>query len=64
MKIYCLVLFLFTITLGFAQVPENPEDICPLLIGEKLPDTKLLDSYGKEVSLSELLNKQPTVMVF
>jgi peroxiredoxin len=45
-------------------VPENAEDICPLLIGESIPKATLQDSEGKQVELSKLLGNKPTVLVF
>lgn len=47
-----------------AQVPENAEDICPLLIGETIPKATLQDSQGKQVELVKYLSKKPTVLVF
>lgn len=47
-----------------AQTPKNAEDISPLLIGETLPDAKLVDNNGKEVSLLANLKAKPTVLVF
>lgn len=47
-----------------AQVPENAEDICLLLIGESIPKATLQDSEGKQVELSKLLGNKPTVLVF
>lgn len=47
-----------------AQVPENAEDICPLLIGESIPKATLQDSEGKQVELSKLLGNKPSVLVF
>jgi peroxiredoxin len=47
-----------------AQVPENAEDICPLLFGESIPKATLQDSEGKQVELSKLLGNKPTVLVF
>ena len=47
-----------------AQVPEAAEDICPLLIGESIPQATLQDLEGKQVILNELINQKPTVLVF
>ncbi|MDV4116283.1 peroxiredoxin-like family protein [Elizabethkingia anophelis] len=47
-----------------AQIPKHPEDIRPLLIGENLPDAKLVDNNGKEVNLLADIKKKPTVLVF
>lgn len=40
------LLLVFTAT-SFAQLPEKPEDISPLLIGEKIPDITLETVDGK-----------------
>lgn len=47
-----------------AQVPENAEDISPLLIGETIPKATFQDSEGKQVELVNLLSNKPTVLVF
>lgn len=65
MKIFISLFSFFLIALSaVAQAPEKAEDISPLLIGEKLPEAKLLDTKGKEVVLSALITKKPTVLVF
>lgn len=61
-----LILLLFalsTISLT-AQIPENAVDISPLLIGENLPNSKLLNDAGVEVELTNILKEKPTVLVF
>lgn len=47
-----------------AQVPEAAEDICPLLIGQSIPQATLLDYEGRQVILKSLINQKPTVLVF
>lgn len=54
---------IFSIVLT-AQVPEEAEDISPLLIGENLPDAALVDANGIKVSLHKLIKEKPTVLVF
>ncbi len=49
---------------SIAQIPENPEDICPLLIGETLPNTPLTNSDGKTVQLEDVIKAKPTVLIF
>lgn len=49
---------------ALAQVAENAEDICPLLIGETIPKATLQDSDGNQVELGTFLSKKPTVLVF
>jgi peroxiredoxin len=55
--------FLSTSTIK-AQVPEQPEDISPLLIGETLPNATLKNSAGLEVQFTDIIQKKPTVLVF
>ncbi len=58
-------IFCFSCTMGSkAQIPKNAEDISPLLIGEKLPDAKLVDNNGSEVDLLSYVKEKPTVLVF
>lgn len=64
MKTLNLLFLLFINVSIFAQVPENPEDISPLLIGEKLPDAQLVDVNGRKVALQEILKDKLTVLVF
>ncbi len=46
------------------QVPTKAEDICPLLIGEDLPNGRLKDAYGNPVDLHDLINEKASVVVF
>lgn len=64
MKTFSFLFFFLTLNLVFAQVPENPEDISPILIGEKLPEAQLTDANGNTVKLQQLLKEKPTVLVF
>ncbi len=47
-----------------SQVPTKAEDICPLLIGEDLPNGRLKDAYGNPVDLHDLINEKASVVVF
>ncbi len=51
-------------TIVFAQLPANPEDISPLLIGEKLPDITIKNIDGKEISTSTLWAGKNTMLIF
>ena len=56
---------LFTAPAAFAQtVPAEPEDISPLLIGEKVPNGEVYSAKGKEIKLHKVLDKKRTVLVF
>lgn len=62
-QLLLLVLIISSATLN-AQVPQNAEDISPLLIGEKLPEAMLLAEDGKPINLNEEIAKKKTVLVF
>lgn len=65
-KVIALVLMLIMVTGSStkAQIAENPKDISPLLIGEMLPKTKLVNPKGETIDLYEELKLKPTVLVF
>ena len=46
------------------DVPAEVTDISPLLIGEKVPKTKVRSAKGKKVSLYKLLREKPIVLIF
>lgn len=65
MKKALLLVFTILGIFNYSQnIPENPEDISPYLIGEVLPDANLNDINGKSVTLNSILSKKPTVLVF
>ncbi len=64
MKTISLLLFMFVSSLVFTQVPENPEDVSPLLVGEKIPEAMITNLNGDDVSLQQILKEKPTVLVF
>ncbi|MCU0448762.1 MAG: AhpC/TSA family protein [Bernardetiaceae bacterium] len=65
LKLAGLGLLLTLVTgLAQAQVPAKPEDISPLLVGEKIPEVSLGQLDGGKVSLPQLVKRQPTVLVF
>ncbi|SEO28065.1 peroxiredoxin-like family protein [Niastella yeongjuensis] len=44
--------------------PQKPEDISPLLNGEKIPVTQLPDVSGKIFDLNKAVSEKPTVLIF
>lgn len=44
-------------------IPEKPEDISPLLNGEKIPVAMLPDASGKKVDLNKAVSEKPTVLI-
>ena len=65
---YILLTGLLASIFAFARigidVPEKPEDISPLLVGETIPDVKLRTTSGETVSLMTEVAKKPTLLVF
>jgi peroxiredoxin len=57
-----LALVAFTTTAP--DIPEKPEDISPLLVGETIPDVQLRTVKGEMVSLKSEIAKKPTLLVF
>lgn len=47
-----------------ATVPDNAEDISPLLIGETIPNATLQDSEGNLIEIKNFIEKKNTVLVF
>ncbi len=62
------IIFLFVLfpMLGFSQdeVSENPKDICPILVGEELPDATLKNIDGEDVSISKITKKKKSILIF
>ncbi|MHC4187159.1 MAG: peroxiredoxin-like family protein [Planctomycetota bacterium] len=79
MKTAKIYIFLFTLAVfGFlcfgaaeetlhpcrGKVVTSPEDICPVLVGTKIPRVKLHDINSQELDLLKLIQAKPTVLVF
>ena len=45
-------------------IPQKPEDISPLLYGEKIPVVTLLDVSGKSFDLNKAVSEKPTILIF
>lgn len=63
------LLILFCLGCGTSKVtttspPVNAVDICPLLVGETLPQTTLKNVHGIDVNLQDSLKQKPSVLVF
>ncbi|GGD96617.1 peroxiredoxin [Planktosalinus lacus] len=46
-----------------AQIPENAEAICPILVGQQIPEVNLLNLNNQSVELMDLVKEKPTVLV-
>ncbi|MCH7826911.1 MAG: AhpC/TSA family protein [Bacteroidetes bacterium] len=45
------------------KVAKSAEDICPILIGEKIPELILTDIDGKSFNLNNAIANKPTILV-
>lgn len=62
---FALTLLLCTVVdLNAQQLPENAEDIAPLLVGEQIPNVQLTASDGSKVSFHDIAKTKPTVLIF
>lgn len=59
-----VLLLLFFFTLKSQDVAPDASSICPILLGAEIPDTKLSMVDGELVSLRELAQEKPTVIIF
>ena len=65
MKKAIIILILgFILPEGIAQIPDNPEDISPLLISEKIPDINLQSLQGESISLTAKMSDKRSVLLF
>jgi len=64
-KLSSLIILLIITFSGYGQsnVPVNPNDISPLLIGEELPHLQLKDIKGQPVNLKSLYQSKPVVLI-
>lgn len=53
-----------TMSKDFYMIPQKPEDISPLLTGEKIPEAVLSDAYGKKFDLGSAVTKKQTILIF
>jgi len=46
------------------RLAESAEEICPLLVGQSVPDVPLTTAEGEAINLSEALAQKPTLLIF
>ncbi len=69
-KIYFLVLLVSLISVPLQaatpekKITENPAEVQPLKVGEKVPNLSLVNADGLAIKLQDLIKKQPTVLIF
>src|SRR5690606_41602655 len=64
MRLLTALALTFSTLAIYAQLPEKAEDVSPLLIGEKIPETQVLTIDGKIVSTEELFKTGKTILIF
>lgn len=64
MKSLFAALLLLIFSTSFAQIYETAKDVKPLLIGETIPNAKLLNMEGNSFNFSNNLERKPTVLIF
>lgn len=62
--IFLAIFFLFCVSVIDAQIPDKAEDISPLLVGESIPNTTLINRLGEQIELEDLIRKKQTILVF
>lgn len=62
-KLIALVLFSFAFNTQ-AQIADAPENVSPLLIGEKIPNTELSSVDGKKVETDKVFDKKTVLVVY
>ncbi|VXB22682.1 Antioxidant AhpC [Flavobacterium sp. 9AF] len=62
-KVVTIIVFSLMVSLQ-AQIADKPENISPLLIGEKIPNVDLQDSNSKKVSTSSIFTKNTVLIIY
>jgi len=62
MRILILIIAILAYQTVFSQ--DQMFDICPLKVGEEIPDATLINQSNEQVSLLDLTMEKPTVIVF
>ncbi|MBD3161340.1 MAG: hypothetical protein GF346_03980 [Candidatus Eisenbacteria bacterium] len=47
-----------------SPVPDDPSEICPLLIGESIPSAPVRNVIGDTVALSDVVQGTATLLIF
>ncbi|WP_130735789.1 peroxiredoxin-like family protein [Flavobacterium sp. J27] len=62
-KVFTIIVFTLMVSLQ-AQIADKPENIAPLLIGEKIPNVELRDVNGKKVATNSLFAKKTVLIMY
>jgi peroxiredoxin len=47
-----------------AKIYDSPQNVCPILVGTKIPDITLQDIRGEKVELMKQISQKSTVLIF
>lgn len=61
---FFLLAFWIVAHISPAQIPENPEDISPLLISEKIPPVNIRTLEGASIPMTDILKQNSSVILF
>ena len=56
--------FVFSAFIVADVVPDKPEDVSPLLVGEKIPTAKLANMKGESFDLNASIKSKKTILIF
>lgn len=62
-----ILLIMFSITMigqNKKSAAKSSDQICPILVGEKIPSASLKSVNNNEVNLIKLISKKPTLLIF
>ena len=62
--IFISLLLLFSAFITADTIPNKPEDVSPLLIGEKIPTAKLANTKGESFDLNVSIKSKKTILIF
>ena len=71
-RLRCFLLFALWIGFSFAgpavaqaaNLPEAPEQICPLPISSTLPSIELKTLEGKPIDLNQQIKERPSILIY
>lgn len=64
MRTILFSVLLLSVTFAYGQlIPEKANDISPLLIGEKIPNSAVQSTRGGSISLARIYSRKPTVLI-
>ena len=58
------LLLIVSFTSLFSQIPEKPEAISPLSVGDRIPELTIKNINNESVLLTELVKEQKTILLF